>query len=50
MSIKAGIAMIPVARIGTAEDMGYAYLYLASKQAGFINGVTLHANGGAMPM
>ena len=48
--IKAGIAMIPVARIGTAEDMGYAYLYLASKQAGFINGVTLHANGGAMPM
>jgi 3-oxoacyl-[acyl-carrier protein] reductase len=48
--VKAGIAMIPVARIGTAEDMGYAYLYLASKQAGFINGVTLHANGGAMPM
>ena len=48
--IKAGIAMIPVSRIGTAEDMGYAYLYLASKQAGFINGVTLHANGGAMPM
>jgi 3-oxoacyl-[acyl-carrier protein] reductase len=48
--IKAGIAMIPVSRIGTAEDMGYAYLYLASKQAGFINGITLHANGGAMPM
>ena len=42
--------MIPVARIGTPEDMGYAYLYLASKQAGFINGITLHANGGAMPM
>jgi 3-oxoacyl-[acyl-carrier protein] reductase len=42
--------MIPVSRIGTAEDMGYAYLYLASKQAGFINGITLHANGGAMPM
>ena len=48
--VKAGIAMIPVARIGTPEDMGYAYLYLASKQAGFINGITLHANGGAMPM
>ena len=47
--VKAGIAMIPVARIGTPEDMGYAYLYLASKEAGFINGTTLHANGGAFP-
>lgn len=48
--IKAGIAMIPVGRIGTPEDMGYAYLFLASKEAGFINGTTLHSNGGAMPM
>ncbi|MDG2371649.1 MAG: 3-oxoacyl-ACP reductase FabG [Flavobacteriaceae bacterium] len=48
--IKAGIAQIPVGRIGTPEDMGYCYLFLASKEAGFINGITLHANGGAMPM
>lgn len=47
--IKAGIAMIPVKRIGTPEDMGHAYLFLASKEAGFISGHTLHANGGAMP-
>ena len=47
--VKAGIAMIPVGRIGTPEDMGNAYLFLASKEAGFINGITLHANGGAMP-
>lgn len=47
--VKAGIAMIPVGRIGTPQDMGHAYLYLASKEAGFINGTTLHANGGAMP-
>ncbi len=47
--VKAGIAMIPVGRIGSPEDMGYAYLYLASKEAGFINGTTLHANGGALP-
>ena len=47
--VKAGIAMIPVGRIGTPEDMGNAYLFLASKEAGFINGTTLHANGGAMP-
>jgi 3-oxoacyl-[acyl-carrier protein] reductase len=30
--------------------MGFAYLYLASKEAGFISGITLHANGGSMPM
>lgn len=47
--VKAGIAMIPVKRIGTPEDMGHAYLFLASKEAGFISGHTLHANGGAMP-
>lgn len=48
--IQAGISMIPVGRIGTPEDMGHAYLFLASKEAGFISGHTLHANGGAMPM
>ena len=48
--IKAGIAQIPVGRIGTPEDMGYTYLFLASKEAGFISGITLHANGGAMPI
>ncbi len=46
--IKAGIAQIPVRRIGTPEDMGYAYLFLASKEAGFISGTCLHANGGAL--
>ena len=47
--IEAGINMIPVKRIGTTEDMGQAYLFLASKESGFISGITLHANGGAMP-
>ena len=47
--IKAGIAQIPVGRIGTPEDMAHAYLFLASKEAGFVSGHTLHANGGAMP-
>ena len=47
--IEAGIKMIPVKRIGTPQDMGYAYLFLASREAGFISGITLHANGGAMP-
>jgi 3-oxoacyl-[acyl-carrier protein] reductase len=48
--IHAGIGQIPVGRIGTVEDMAFAYLFLASKEAGFISGITLHANGGAMPM
>jgi 3-oxoacyl-[acyl-carrier protein] reductase len=48
--IKTGIAQIPVGRIGTPEDMGHAYLFLASKEAGFVSGHTLHANGGAMPI
>lgn len=46
--IKAGIAMIPVGRIGTPEDIAYAYLYLASKEAGFISAFTLSVNGGAL--
>ncbi len=48
--VKAGIAMIPVKRIGTPEDMGHVYLFLASKEAGFVNGITLHANGGVLPL
>ena len=48
--IKGAIKMIPVGRIGTPEDMGHAYLFLASKESGFVSGITLHANGGSMPM
>jgi len=48
--IEAGIRMIPIRRIGTPEDMGYSYLFLASKEGQFVNGVTLHANGGAYPI
>jgi len=47
--VKAGIKTIPVGRIGTPEDMGNAYLFLASKEAGFVSGLTLHANGGSYP-
>ncbi|HFC00614.1 MAG TPA: SDR family oxidoreductase [Phaeodactylibacter sp.] len=47
--IKAGIAQIPIKRIGTPKDIGYCYLFLASKEAAFVNGITLHANGGAFP-
>lgn len=48
--INAGIAMIPVKRIGTPEDMGHVYLFLSSKESGFVSGITLHANGGVLPL
>ncbi len=44
--VSMALMTIPVKRIGTPEDMAYAYMFLASKEAGFINGHTLHANGG----
>lgn len=45
--IIAAKAQIPVGRIGTPDDMANAYLFLASREASFISGATLHANGGA---
>jgi len=41
---------IPVGAMGTGEDIGAACVYLASREAGYITGQTLHVNGGmAMP-
>lgn len=42
------VKQIPVRRIGKPEDIAYAYLYLASEQAGFVNGHTLSVNGGTV--
>lgn len=36
----------PVGRIGTIEECGYAALYLASDEAGFVTGITLNIDGG----
>ena len=40
------LAQIPVGRFGTAEDVAQAVLFLASKDAAYITGQTLHVNGG----
>jgi 3-oxoacyl-[acyl-carrier protein] reductase len=39
-------AAIPQHRLGTVEDIGYAALFLASDQAGYITGQTLVVDGG----
>lgn len=37
---------IPLGRLGKPEDIAYAVAFLASPQAGYITGETLHVNGG----
>jgi len=37
---------IPAQRFGTPEDIAAAALYLASPEAGYVTGQTLHVNGG----
>lgn len=37
---------IPLGRLGDPEDIAYAVAYLASPQAGYVTGMTLHVNGG----
>ncbi len=39
-------AQIPVARLGVAKDIATAVTFLASAEAGYITGQTLHVNGG----
>lgn len=44
---KAAInAQIPAARMGTPEEIASAVLYLASPEAAYLTGTTMHVNGG----
>jgi 3-oxoacyl-[acyl-carrier protein] reductase len=40
------LQQIPSGRLGTPEDVAAAVVFLASPQAGYITGETLHVNGG----
>ena len=40
------ISKIPSARLGEPDDIANAVLFLASNQSDYINGETLHVNGG----
>ena len=39
-------ARIPVGKMGEGADIGAAVVYLASREAGYVTGQTLHVNGG----
>jgi 3-oxoacyl-[acyl-carrier protein] reductase len=39
-------ASIPLKKLGTVEDIGYAALFLASEEAGYITGQTIIIDGG----
>jgi 3-oxoacyl-[acyl-carrier protein] reductase len=40
------LAQIPAGRMGAAGEIGAAALYLASPEAAYVTGATLHVNGG----
>ena len=40
------LAKIPAGDLGAGDDIGAAVVYLASKEAGYVTGQTLHVNGG----
>jgi 3-oxoacyl-[acyl-carrier protein] reductase len=44
--IAALMAQIPAGRFGLPEDIAAAVVFLASPQAGYVTGTTLHVNGG----
>mgnify|MGYP003344683329 CR=1 FL=1 len=40
------LSAVPMGRLGTGADIGAAAVYLASREAGYVTGQTLHVNGG----
>jgi 3-oxoacyl-[acyl-carrier protein] reductase len=43
---EAVLVKIPAGQLGKGEDIGAACVYLASEEAGYVTGQTLHVNGG----
>jgi 3-oxoacyl-[acyl-carrier protein] reductase len=40
------LASVPIGRLGSGEEIGAAAVYLASSEAAYVTGQTLHVNGG----
>jgi NAD(P)-dependent dehydrogenase (short-subunit alcohol dehydrogenase family) len=48
-TVSSGLASrVPAGRLGTGDDVGYACVYLASDEAGWITGQTIGFNGGSI--
>jgi 3-oxoacyl-[acyl-carrier protein] reductase len=43
---EAILGRIPAGRMGTGDEIASAVVYLASEEAGYVTGQTLHVNGG----
>ncbi len=43
---EAILTRVPAGRLGSPDDIATAVLYLASEEAGYVTGQTLHVNGG----
>ena len=43
---EAILASVPMGRLGSGEEIGAAAVYLASSEAAYVTGITLHVNGG----
>ena len=40
------LASVPAGRLGQGDDVAAAVVYLASREAAYVTGQTLHVNGG----
>ena len=43
---EALLGRVPIGKLGEGSDIGAAAVYLASHEAGYVTGQTLHVNGG----
>jgi 3-oxoacyl-[acyl-carrier protein] reductase len=43
---EAILQMVPAGRLGAGSDVAAAVVYLASNEAAYVTGQTLHVNGG----